>query len=279
MPSVWVGSVSLAGLLLAAWCNEMSGMTPQANTAQDVRAHTGKPDEAKGRLMSLDAKPEAITFDPAKTAVIVVDMQNDFGSKGGMFDRAGIDISGIQKTVGPTAKVLAAARKAGVKIIYLKMGYKADLSDLGAPNSVNRVRHLRLGVGEKVTAPDGKESRILIRDTWNTDIVPALKPQPGDDVIYKTRFSGFFETDLDARLKKLGVTHLVITGCTTSICVDSTVRDAMFRDYLCVLLADCMSEPIGHGLPRSNHDASLLSTEVLLGWVSDSERFLKAVQP
>ena len=202
--------------------------------------------------MNLDAKPEAITFDTAKTAVLVVDMQNDFGSKGGMFDRAGIDISGIQKAVDPTAKVLAAARKAGVKIIYLKMGYKPDLSDLGAPDSVNRVRHLRAGVGEKVIAPDGKETRILIRDTWNTDIVPELKPQPGDEVIYKTRFSGFFGTDLDARLKKLGVKHLIITGCTTSICVDSTVRDAMFRDYLCVLLADCMSEPIGHGLPRSN---------------------------
>ena len=229
--------------------------------------------------MKLDAKPEAITFDIAKTAVLVVDMQNDFGSKGGMFDRAGIDISGIQKAVEPTAKVLAAARKAGVKIIYLKMGYKPDLSDLGAPDSVNRVRHLRAGVGEKVIAPDGKESRILIRDTWNTDIVAELKPQPGDDVIYKTRFSGFFETDLDARLKKLGMKHLVITGCTTSICVDSTVRDAMFRDYLCVLLADCMSEPLGHRLPRSNHDASLLSVEAMLGWVSDSERFLKALQP
>jgi ureidoacrylate peracid hydrolase len=228
--------------------------------------------------MNLDAKPEAITLDITKTAVLVVDMQNDFGSKGGMFDRAGIDISGIQTAVGPTAKVVAAARKAGIKIIYLKMGYKPDLSDLGAPDSVNRVRHLRAGVGEKVIAPDGKESRVLIRDTWNTDIVPELKPQPGDDVIYKTRFSGFFGTDLDARLKKLGVKHLVITGCTTSICVDSTVRDAMFRDYLCILLADCMSEPIGEGLPRSNHDASLLSTEVLLGWVSDSERFLKALQ-
>lgn len=229
--------------------------------------------------MDLDAKPEAITFDPAKAAVIVVDMQNDFGSKGGMFDRAGIDISGIQAAVGPTAKILAAARRASIRIIYLKMGYKSDLSDLGALNSVNRMRHLRLGVGERVAAPDGKESRILIRDTWNTDIVAELEPQPGEDVIYKTRFSGFYETDLDARLKAFGVTHLVVTGCTTSICVDSTVRDAMFRDYLCVLLADCMSEPIGHGLPRSNHEASLLSTEVLLGWVSDSGRFLKAVQP
>ena len=229
--------------------------------------------------MNLDAKPEAITFDSAKTAVLVVDMQNDFGSKGGMFDRAGIDISGIQTAVDPTAKVLAAARKAGIKIIYLKMGYKPDLSDLGAPDSVNRVRHLRIGVGEKVIAPDGKESRILIRDTWNTDIVTDLKPEPGDDVIYKTRFSGFYETDLDARLKKMRVKHLIVTGCTTSICVDSTVRDAMFRDYLCVLLADCMSEPIGHGLPRSNHDASLLAAEVLLGWVSDSDRFLKAIKP
>jgi len=229
--------------------------------------------------MDLDAKPETITFDTKKTVVLVIDMQNDFGSKGGMFDRAGIDISGIQKAVDPTAKVLAAARKAGIKIIYLKMGYKPDLSDLGAPDSVNRVRHLRLGVGEKTSAPDGKDSRILIRDTWNTDIVPELKPQSGDDVIYKTRFSGFFETDLDAHLKRFGVKHLIITGCTTSICVDSTVRDAMFRDYLCVLLADCMAEPIGHGLPRSNHDASLLSVEVLLGWISDSEQFLKALQP
>lgn len=97
---------------------------------------------AKTRVVSLNAKPEPIEIDTAKTAVIVVDMQNDFGSKGGMFDRAGIDISGIQKVVGPTAKVLAAARRAGVKIIYLKMGFRPDLSDLGSPDSPNRVRHL-----------------------------------------------------------------------------------------------------------------------------------------
>jgi ureidoacrylate peracid hydrolase len=166
-------------------------MTSLLNPTRDVKADAGNPEKAKDRLINLDAKPGAITLDPVMTAVIVVDMQNDFGSKGGMFDRAGIDISGIQEAVGPTAKVLAAARSLGIKIIYLKMGYKPDLSDLGAPNSVNRVRHLRLGVGERITAPDGNESRILIRDTWNTDIVPELKPQPGNDVIYKTRFSGF----------------------------------------------------------------------------------------
>jgi ureidoacrylate peracid hydrolase len=95
-------------------------------------------------------------------------------------------------------------------------------------------------------------------------------------VIYKTRFSGFFKTDLHERLTALGIEDLIVTGCTTSICVDSTVRDAMFRDYRCVLLSDCMSEPIGAGFSRSNHEASLLAVETLLGWVSDSERFVSA---
>lgn len=232
----------------------------------------------KGKMVTITAKPAAIAIDTAKTAVIVVDMENDFGSKGGMFDLAGIDISMIQKAVGPTAKVLAAARNAGIKIIYLKMGYRPDLSDLGAPDSVNRMRHLQImHVGTTVRAPDGSESRILVRDTWNTDIVAELKPQAGDVVIYKTRFSGFYQTELDSVLKRLGVKHLIITGCTTSVCVDSTIRDAMFRDYQPVLLADCTGEPIGYGLPRSNHEASLLTIQVLLGWVSGSDEFMKAL--
>src|SRR6266446_1469108 len=233
--------------------------------------------EPKNEMVMLDAKPEPIAVDPARSAVIVVDMENDFAAKGGMFDRAGVDVSGAQKAIGPTAKVLAAARQAGLKIIYLKMGYRPDLSDLGAADSVNRTRHLKFGVGQKIQAPDGRESRVLIRDTWDTDIVPELKPQRNDIVIYKTRFSGFYQTDLDATLKKFGIKYLIVTGVTTSICVESTVRDAMFRDYLCVLLRDCMSEPIGHDLPRTNHEASLLNVEVLFGWVSDSDQFVKAL--
>ena len=233
---------------------------------------------AANNTLSIDAKPAPIAINPANTAVIVVDMENDFATRGGMFDRAGVDIAGAQKVIAPTAKVLAAACAAGIKIIYLRMAYQPDLSDLGAPDSVNRTRHLKFGVGQKIRAPDGRDSRILVRDTWNTEIVDELKPQPGDITIYKTRFSGFYQTDLDTTLKKLGLKYLIMTGVTTSICVDSTVRDAMFRDYLCVLLKDCMSEPIGSDLPRTNHEASLLTVEVLLGWVSDSDRFLHAVQ-
>ena len=231
------------------------------------------------RIIRIDAKPEAVPINIKKAAVIVVDMQNDFGAEGGALDLAGIDISGIRKAIAPIAKVLTSARHAGIKIVYLKMAFRPDLSDFGAPDSPNRLKQLPLNVGKSIHAPDGRQSRILIRDTWNTDIVAELKPQADDFVIYKHRFSGFYQTDLDSSLKKLRIQHLIITGCTTSVCVESTVRDAMFRDYSCVLLEDCMSQPTPpQGLPGSNHDASLVLAASTFGWVSKSEQFMTALQ-
>ncbi len=229
-------------------------------------------------MVTLDAKPTPITLDMSKTVIIVVDMQNDFGTKGGMFDRAGIDISIIQRAVAPTARVLAAGRKAGLKVVYLKMAYKPDLSDMGPSGSPNwRVHQEVMHVGTTVRAPSGAESRILVRDTWNSDIVNELKPESADTVIYKSRFSGFYKTELDDKLKSFGLRHLIVTGCTTSVCVESTIRDAMFRDYSPVLLEDCTAEPVGYGLPRSNHEATLLLIQIMLGWVSTSEQFIKAL--
>src|SRR5207244_6055031 len=121
-----------------------------------------------------------------------------------------------------------------------------------------------------------RESRILIGDPWGTDIVSALAPQAGDIIVSKHRYSGFYQTELETILKTLNVKYLVVTGCTTSVCVESTIRDAMFRDYTCVLLEDCTAEPIGQELPRSNHDASLLLIQTMLGWVSNSEEFVRA---
>ena len=225
----------------------------------------------------VEAKPEALAINPARSAVIVVDMQNDFGSEGGMFALAGIDISGIRNAIAPTARVLAAAREAGMTVVYLKLGFRADLSDAGLPDAPNWIKHRPLRAGEAVTAPDGSASRILIRDTWNTEIVADLTPQPDDIVLYKHRFSGFFETDLDKVLRSRSIKNLVFTGCTTSVCVESTIRDAMFRDYTCLLLTDCTAEPTGHGLARSNCDASLLVIRVLFGWLSNSAQLISAL--
>lgn len=228
-------------------------------------------------FVTLPARPCPVELDSRRTAVIVVDMQNDFGAKGGMLDQAGIDITGIQKAVAPTRRALEAARRAGIRVIYLKMGFQPDLSDAGPKGSPNWNIHEAAGVGQPMNAPDGSEGRILIRDTWNTDILPELKPAPDDVVLYKTRFSGFYRTDLDGVLRRAGIKHLIITGCTTSVCVESTIRDAMFRDYSSVLLEDCAAEPLGQGLTRSNHEATLLLIQTNFGAVSSSEEFIKAV--
>jgi ureidoacrylate peracid hydrolase len=228
-------------------------------------------------MFYVEARPDPLSLEAAKTAVVLVDMQNDFGAEGGMFERAGIPISAIQSTVAPTARVLAAARGAGIQVVYLTMQFEPDLSDAGGADAPNSVLHRKLGLGDPVKAPDGREGRILVRDTWNTEILSQLSPEDGDIVVPKHRFSGFFETDLDAILKERGITSLIFTGCTTSVCVESTLRDAFFRDYRCLLLEDCCAEPIGGDLVRSNHDASVLTIQALFGSVSDASRFEAAL--
>ena len=232
---------------------------------------------SENRLITLDARPEPVRIETGRCAVLVVDMQNDFGAKGGMFDRAGIDIAPIERAVGPTARALDAARAAGLPVVYLVMQLRPDLADAGAADSPNRIKHAPLGLGEAMVAPDGRSGRVLVEGTWNTEILPRLAPHPGDLVVPKCRYNGFFETELDSILRARGVDALIVTGCTTSVCVESTVRDAMFRGYRCVVLEDCTGEPIGAGLPRSNHEASLLAIQLLFGWVSDSGRFAEAL--
>jgi ureidoacrylate peracid hydrolase len=186
-------------------------------------------------------------------------------------------IGDITAVVDPIAQVLDAARRTGMTVVYLTMQFEPDLSDAGARDAPNFLKHKPLGIGQVVAAPDGRESRTLVRGTWGTEILPELAPREGDLVVAKHRYSGFFETELDAILRGRGIESLVFTGCTTSVCVDSTLRDAFYRDYRCLLLRDCTGEPIGSDLSRSNHEASLLVIETLFGWVADSHSFLRAL--
>jgi ureidoacrylate peracid hydrolase len=222
-------------------------------------------------MVRLDARPEALDLDPRRVAMIVIDAQNDFASPGGMFERAGIDISGIAAAARATRPVLDAVRAAGIPVVYLNMEHAPDLSDAGPPEGPHRVKHRPLALGDAVDAPDGSPSRILVTETWNTRNVQDLAPEPGDIVVSKHRYSGFFETELDDVLRGLGVTQLLVAGCTTSVCVDSTVRDATFRDYTCIVLEDCTAEPLG------THEASLRVIETLFGWVSNTTAVLEAL--
>jgi ureidoacrylate peracid hydrolase len=229
-------------------------------------------------MVSVEATPAFLDIDLAKTAVLVVDMQNDFGSKGGMFDRAGIDVSVIQRAVAPTAQVIASARAANVPIIYVKEEHRPDLSDIGMVGSPHWRMCQRLAVGAEMTAPDGRSSRIHVENTWNTEILPELAPLASDIVIIKRRWSAFYDTELDSQLRRIGAKYIIVTGCTTSMCIESTIRDAAFRDYICLLPADCTGQPARHDSNYSGHEASLKIIEMSFAWLSTSEKIKNAFE-
>jgi ureidoacrylate peracid hydrolase len=232
----------------------------------------------KTTLVTINAKPEPLAIDLVKTAVLVIDMQNDFAAIGGMFERSGIDISPIRATIEPTGRVLSAARRRKIPIIYIAEALSPDLSDVGPSHSPHGLMAKRMRVGQAVTAPDGRPSRIHIQGTWHTQVVAELAPRIDEQLIMKTRWSGFHGTTLDDALNAIGARYLVVTGCTTSNCIESTIRDAAMRDYTCLLPSDCTAQPAARGIP-STHESSLQAIARSFGWVTTSTDVVGALTP
>jgi ureidoacrylate peracid hydrolase len=218
-------------------------------------------------MPKLEAKPEPVDVDLSRSAVVVVDMQNAFASKDGMLDIAGADLSGAPAVVDVIGRILSAARRAAMPVVYLQMGYKADLSDSGGPESPNW--HKELGIRMMNSRPELK-GKLVTEGTWDFAIVDELAPQPGDIVIVKTRYSGFSRTALDAKLRDRGIRYLFFTGIATNVCVESTLRDAFFLDYWPILITDA-SMPAG---PPAVQEATLFNIESYFGWTIPSSEFL-----
>jgi ureidoacrylate peracid hydrolase len=222
-------------------------------------------------MPQLKAKPEPVNVDLKKSAVIVVDMQNAFATKGGMLDIAGMDISGAASVVKTIRGVLDIARRNKVPVVYVQMGYKPDLSNSGGPKSPNWHKELAMHVMHCKPELKGK---LLTEGTWDFEIVEELKPQPGDLVVIKTRYSGFAGTTLDSQLRTRGIRYLFFVGIATNVCVESTLRDAYFLDYWPILLAD---GAIQAG-PPAMQEATLFNVENFFGWTMSSAEFITAVQ-
>lgn len=218
----------------------------------------------------LNCKPESIEIDLAHAAVIVVDMQNAFASRGGMLDLAGIDISGASCVAQNIRNVLDSARRAGVLIIYLQMGYKPDLSNAGGIHSPNYHKELAMRLMESRPELKGK---LLTEGTWDFAIVEELQPQAGDIVVRKTRYSGFAGTTLDLQLRSRAIRYLFFLGIATNVCVESTLRDAYFLDYWPILIADA-ALPAGRA---ALHEATLYNVENFFGWTLNSNQLLDAL--
>ena len=214
------------------------------------------------------AEPYEFEFDPATTALVVIDMQRDFVEPGGFGEALGNDVTPLQAVIAPCKRVLEAARRSAMMVIHTREGHSPDLADC-PPSKIVR------GRGEKRIGDLGPMGRILIRGERGHDIVTELYPRPGEIVVDKPGKGAFCATDLDLILHNRGIKSLIVCGVTTEVCVNTTVREANDRGYDCVVLADC----VGSYFPEFQRVAleMIKAQGGIFGWVSDSKRALEVI--
>ncbi|WP_312858314.1 cysteine hydrolase family protein [Pseudonocardia pini] len=219
-------------------------------------------------MTTVDAAPGAYTFDPATTALVIIDMQRDFCEPEGFGETLGNDVSLLRSVIPPLQEVLATARATGMTVIHTREGHVPDLSDC-PPAKLNRGEpSLRIG-------DPGPKGRILIRGEYGHDIIDELKPEPGELVIDKPGKGSFHGTTFGAELEARGITSLVVAGVTTEVCVHTTVREANDRGYECLVLSDCT----GSYFPEFHRVAleMVAAQGGIFGWVADSTALLSAL--
>ena len=218
--------------------------------------------------VTIPAEPEPIAIDPARTAVVMIDMQRDFLEPGGFGETLGNDVSLLQAAVAPCKALLEGLRPKGMLIVHTREGHRPDLSDAPKAKVERGAPSMRIGAL-------GPMGRILIRGEAGHDLIPELSPRSGEPVIDKPGKGAFYATDLHAILNNRGIENLIVCGVTTEVCVHTTVREANDRGFRCIVPADCCASyfPEFHEVgPRM-----IKAQGRIFGWVSDHRRILAAL--
>ncbi len=219
-------------------------------------------------MTAVQAEPYEFTFEPATTALLMIDFQRDFVYPGGFGESLGNDTSLLLRAVGPARRVLEACRAAGIFVVHTREGHRADLSDLTSAKFCRGDAPLRIGE----TGPMG---RLLVRGEHGHDIVDELRPIAGEPVVDKPGKGAFYATDLAAILGVKKVESLIVCGVTTEVCVHTTVREANDRGFDALVLSDC----VGSYFPEFQRVGleMIKAQGGIFGWVADSAALLSAI--
>jgi len=215
------------------------------------------------------AQPAPVAVDPARCALVIIDMQRDFLEPGGFGEALGNDVSQLRKIVAPLRALLGAARDARLTVIHTREGHRPDMTD--APRAKVERGAPSLRIGDR-----GPMGRILIRGEVGHDIISELYPLAGEPVLDKPGKGAFYQTDLDLMLRNRGVETLLVGGVTTEVCVHTTVREANDRGYRCIVVGDCC----GSYFPEF-HEVGLRMIAAqggIFGWVADSGAVIGALK-
>jgi ureidoacrylate peracid hydrolase len=195
--------------------------------------------------------------DPNNSALLVVDVQNDFAAEGGMMDREGNDLSMSQGIVPRLEQLIDEAREADVPVIFIRNVYNTDANWYLSDVWLEQAARVRQGsyVIHSVCAPD----------SWAGDFYK-VRPTEKDVIVTKHRFSAFQDTDLDLILRSQGVRTLIMTGIATNVCVESTARDGFFRDYYIAFTSDCTAT-----FSKEDHEGTLKNIRRFFGEVVSAD--------
>jgi len=219
-------------------------------------------------IVPIAATPFAFPFAPGRTALVVIDMQRDFVEPGGFGASLGNDVNLLQSAIAPIASLLAAWRARGWPIVHTREAHKADLSDCPPAKRLRGDPSLRIG-------DPGPMGRVLIAGEPGASIIPELAPHKGEIVIDKPGKGMFYATRMNETLQALGVTHLVFTGVTTEVCVQTSMREANDRGYECLLVEDGTESYFPEF--KAAALAMIAAQGALVGWHTPSKIVLSAV--